>query len=85
MDRDLDLAMNKMEGLNLSLNGVSKDEIIAKVGAENLPDGDPREKLEKDFALFENEMDKISKDANSYLKAFNGSTANVKKVSENLV
>ena len=85
LDRDLDLAMNKMEGLNLSLNGASKDEIISKVGAENLPDGDPREKFEKDFAFFENEMDKISKNANSYLKAFNGTRTNVKKVSEKLV
>ena len=81
---DIDSALKHMQATNLALSGASTDEIKSKVGAEFLPDGDPKEQFDKDFAKFEKHMDDLSKNSNKYYKNINADFTSYKNYSKDI-
>ena len=84
LNNDLESAFNYMGATTDSLNGVSRDEIIAKRGAQFLPDGDPKAKLDADFAKAENHLDNLSKSINKYYKNANANFKTIEQYSKDI-
>ena len=81
---DLDGAINKAGAALAQLNGEERNAIATKFGAENLPQGDLKAKMDADFKTFQAGMKEKNKQLNSIIGKVNTDNTSVKTFANKL-
>ena len=81
---DLNGAINKAGAALAELNGEERNAIATKFGAENLPQGDLKAKMDADFKIFQSGMKEKNKQLNSIIGKVNTDSTSVKTFANKL-
>ena len=81
---DVNRAFNKAGAALAQLNGEEKNAIATKFGAENLPKGDLKAKMDADFKIFQKGMKEKNKQLNSIIGKVNTDNTSVKTFANKL-
>lgn len=81
---DLNATINKAGAALAELNGEERNAIATKFGAENLPEGDLKAKMDADFKTFQSGMKEKNKQLNSIIGKVNTDSTSVKTFANKL-